>query len=69
MKSTTFSKVMSSSLVEFRRRFGGTYCVYLALFSTCFLLISCLIYSSAMKMETVRSSEMTPEYIALHLKG
>jgi hypothetical protein len=48
MKSTTFWKVMSNSLAEFHRRFGGTYCVYQALLSTCSLLISCLIYGGGL---------------------
>jgi hypothetical protein len=44
--------------VDVHRRFGGTCCLHLsALLVACFLLVSCLSYSSTLMMEAVHSWE------------
>jgi hypothetical protein len=37
--------------------------VDLALLATCFMLVSCLVYSSTLKMEAARSSDMYVEFL------
>jgi hypothetical protein len=67
VKSSIYWDVIPCSLVEVYRRFGITYNLHLQIIkelqannqeaSKNVLLVSCLTYSSTLKMEAVRSSE------------
>jgi hypothetical protein len=64
MESSIFWDIMQCSPLKVNRRFGKVFRLQLqvrrissALLSTCFLLVSCLAYSSTLKMEATCSSE------------
>jgi hypothetical protein len=61
VKSTVFWDLTLCRPV-FYRRFGRMRCLYLKGRAGCFLLVSCLDYSPAHKMEAVRSSETLMNY-------
>jgi hypothetical protein len=50
--------------VKVNRYFGGIYCVHFQTkrVATCLMLVYCLVYSSILKMEAVRSSETSLEF-------
>jgi hypothetical protein len=78
VKSSIFWGIMLCSPLKIDRRFGGTYRLFLqgrrisqrgnqnvvnvALLATCFTLLSCLSYSSTLKMEALCSSETSIEF-------
>jgi hypothetical protein len=49
--------------IEVHRRFEGSYCLHLLL-DACFMLVSCVAYSSTLKMATICSSEQA--FTGLH---
>jgi hypothetical protein len=60
MNSFVFLDITPYSPLKFDRRFGGTCRLYLHSRrnkATCFTLVSCLAYSSTLKMEATSSSE------------
>jgi hypothetical protein len=57
MKSVILLDVMTCSLVEGHRHFGGMYCSTLPV--TYFLLVSCLAYSWTLKTDAAHSSKMS----------
>jgi hypothetical protein len=63
-KSYIFWDVTLYSTVKVSRRFRGTYCLHLQQSSTCclLLLVSCLTYSSTLKMEAVHCSETSVDF-------
>jgi hypothetical protein len=63
--SSVFGDVTPCSPARINQRLGGPYRLYLqetskkqARIAACFLLVSCLAYSSTLKMEAICSSEM-----------
>jgi hypothetical protein len=75
MKSSIFWHITSCSSLKVNRHFGGTYYLHLqgqrisqeistneTLFVTCFMLVSCLAYSSTLKMEVICSSETSVDF-------
>jgi hypothetical protein len=68
MKCSIFWDITPCSPFEVNQRFGGTCHLQLlgqrisqALLPTCFMLVSCLVYSSTLKMDVTCSSETTAD--------
>jgi hypothetical protein len=59
MKSIILFDITPCGLVEVHRNFKETYHFHRA---SCFLLISCFIYSLTLKIETVRSCETSVDF-------
>jgi hypothetical protein len=60
-----FLDIAPFSPMKVSRRFGGTCRLHLqceALLTTCFMLVSCLAYSLALKMEAICSSETSVNF-------
>jgi hypothetical protein len=63
-----FWHITPRTLLKFNRHFGRTCCLHLqdrTLLATSFMIISCLAYSSTLKLETC-SSEMSIDFQGLH---
>jgi hypothetical protein len=57
MKGSIYWDVTPCSTSKLNRNCIGTCSSYVVLLTTCFKLVSCLSYSSALKMEAIYSSE------------
>jgi hypothetical protein len=56
MNSSIFWDITPCSLFKVNRRFGGTE------LATCFMLVSCLVYYSTLKMKVTCFSEMLDDF-------
>jgi hypothetical protein len=64
VKSSVFCDITPCSLLKIIRRFGGIYLIDLqVLLATCLRLLSCLAYSSTLKMEATCSSETSVDFL------
>jgi hypothetical protein len=72
MKSSVFCDITSCSPVKASRRFGRTHRIHFrgrkvgVLLAAYFISVSCLAYSSSLKVEVIRSSETSAAFTRLY---
>jgi hypothetical protein len=62
VKDSVFWDITPCSPMKVIRRFGGTWRLQALLFFSCFLLVSCLVYSSTLKMDCWLATDCTELY-------
>jgi hypothetical protein len=62
MKSSIFWDIVLCSLLKVNWCFGGTCCFQQQNIAVCFMLVSCLSYSSTLKVEAICFSKMSGDF-------